>query len=414
MKRLEQVKNYMRFVTKYRDTIPDIYNQVELVNELMNNDVDYYISISSRSDGKTFNYIGFFMKLAIEFDIGFTLIGRHFTLRRSYWELIEKIAIENKNFNERHIIVKATDHYLKIFYKDKQIGIITDLNSATDLKYHSNVLKDYPIIIYDEFLALEGDYLIDEWDKLKTIYQSIDRNHDDIPYIKFPKIFLLGNAVNFNSPLLANLNIYERLQRHPMNTMRIKDNIALEIRRNDNTNQKRNSRPFDVGHDAMLTGEFDINTFNLASDALKDHIKKDGDYYFIKTDMYYLKVMFNIHDFETNISVVPYAKSYHFCTEVNDVDDRTIYLKDVYYKETHPKKYYKPSNLHFDNAYSKDYVTDDMGLIQLNINKCTKRYMNDQRMKNKNYTEDLSRHEKMYDDHYIERTKRYLLDKYSI
>lgn len=413
--RMTQVKDYQNFLTKFRKKIPEKYNQIELAGELMNKDLDFYISISNRSDGKTFNYISFFMKLAIEFGINFTLISRHFTLRNAYMELIEKIADESPHFNPDQLYIRTTQHYASVGYNGDDICVIIDLNNATDLKYHSNYIKDFPIIVYDEFLALESDYMIDEWEKLKTIYESIDRNHGDIDYIQIPKMFLLGNAVNFSSPILANLDIYEELQTQQINSVKQYDNVIVEMRRNDYSNEQRNTRAFRSDNDAMTTGEFEYNDYNLADDALRQHINRNGDIYYIKTESYYIKVMFNVNDYQTNLKVVPYAEDYVFCTNVRDVKSSTTFLKDTFYKEGHEKKYYRPSNLHFDNAYSKTFIVNDMNLILLDINKCTKHFISHQLSQNQDYTMDnnISRHEKMYEDQYIERTKAYLLKRYS-
>ena len=410
---MTEVKEYQNFVQKFRKQIPDKYNQIELVDDLMNQDIDFYISISNRSDGKTFNYISFFMKLAIEFDIKFTLIARHHTLRDAYRELLEKIAIEQKHFNDRELFFRNTQDYIAVGYSDKEIGVITHLNNATDLKYHSNYMKEFPIIIYDEFLALERDYLIDEWEKMKTIYESIDRNHGQIDYIKIPKIVMLGNAVNFSSPMLANLNIYEQLQHHSkyaMNQKRQYGNIMLEMRRNEHSNKHRNTRAFNTENDSMTTGEFDFNTFNLADEGLRNHIAKNGNFFYIKTPYNYIKVMYNLNDYQTNIKVVPFSESYQFCTDVSDVERDVLYLKESYYKENHPKRYYNPSNLHFDNAYSKSFILNEEDYIYLNINKIVMYHLKSERQK-KGFTP-YSTKEKMYHDNLIERTKKYLVRQF--
>lgn len=411
--RLSQVRDYQNFVTKFRKSIPDHYNQIELVDKLMNQDLDFYISISNRSDGKTFNYVSFFLKLAIEFDIKFVLISRHFTLRNAYVELLERIAIELKHFDSNKLSTQNTQDYVAVYYGDKEVAIITDLNNATDLKYHSNYMKHFPIIIYDEFLALESDYLIDEWEKLKTIYESIDRNHGNIPYLKIPKIVLLGNAVNFSSPLLANLNIYEDLQHHgtyAMNSMRQYDNILLEMRRNEFSNEERNTRAFKSDQDAMTTGEFDFNTFNLADEPLRNHISKNGDFFHIKTPINYIKVMYNVSDYQANLKVVPYAESYQFCTDVHDVEKNAIFLKETFYKENHSKRYYNPSNLHFENAYSKTFILNEERHIDININKLIKQHKKEQ-MKKRGFN-DFARHEKIHQDNYLERSKEYLVKRF--
>ncbi len=412
--RSQEVQEFQSFVNKFRKKIPEHYNQIELVNELMNNDLDFYISISNRSDGKTFNYIAFFLQLAIKFDIKFTLIARHHTLRDAYRELLERICIEQTHFKESELFFRNTQDYIAVGYGEKEVGIITHLNNATDLKYHSNYMKNFPIIIYDEFLALESDYLIDEWEKLKTIYESIDRNHGNIPYLKIPKIFLLGNAVNFSSPLLANLNIYEELQRHSkyaMNTKRKYGNILLEMRRNEFSNENRNTRAFNSENDSMTTGEFDFNTFNLADDALRNHISSNGNFFFIKTKFNFIKIMYNLNDYQTNIKIVPYAESYQFCTEVSDVEKGAIYLKESFYKENHSRRYYSKSNLHFDNAYSKSFILNEDRYIDLNINKIIMLHLKNERKMNQTH---FNRQEKMFKDNYLERTKKYLVNQFYI
>lgn len=406
MKRENEVKEFQNLLEKHRRTIPDEYNQIKLANELMNKDLDFYISISNRSDGKSFNYVGFFIKLAIEKGIGFMLVSRHFTLRYAYQELVDEIVSEMKGVNFNHIFYEKNDDYIKIGYKDDYIGIITDLNNATDLKYHSATLKYFPIIIYDEFLALEGDYLTDEWEKLKTIYQSVDRNKDEIPYISHPKIFLLGNAVNFSSPILANLDIFKWLQNHKINTTRQYNNILIELRKNDNVNNKKNLRAFDSTNDAMTTAQFNFNDYQLTSDNDMQYIQKNGDFFFIKTEFGYLKIIFNVNDLRTNIKFTPYVENYQFCTQIDDVKNDVIYLDEKYYDyEKHFKQYYKKGSfITFDNAYTKSFVLDNDDLIALRIKKVIKRYF-----KTRQTTEpDI---DKIYENNYIERSKRAILKR---
>lgn len=406
MKRENEVKEYHNLLEKHRRTIPDEYNQIELCNELMNKDLDFYISISNRSDGKSFNYVGFFIKMAIEKGIGFMLVSRHFTLRYAYQELVDEIVDNMKGLNFNHIFYEKNDDYIKIGYKEDFIGIITDLNNATDLKYHSATLKYFPIIIYDEFLALEGDYLSDEWEKLKTIYQSVDRNKDEIPFITHPKIFLLGNAVNFSSPILANLDIFNYLQNHKINTVRQYDNILIELRKNDNVNNKKNLRAFDSSNDAMTTAQFNFNDYQLTNSNDMQYIQKNSDFFYIKTDLGYLKIIFNVNDLRTDIKFVPYVENYQFCTEIDDVKSDVIFLDERYYDyDNHHKQYYKKGSfITFDNAYSKQFVLDNPDLIALRIKKVIKRYFKTRQTTEPNI-------EKIYEDNYIQRTKRAILNK---
>ena len=108
-------------------------------------------------------------------------------LRISYQTLLDEIIEQSPIFERKDFTFIRTQYYIEVLYQQQSIAVISSLNDATELKYSSNFLKKYPIMVYDEFLALQSDYLPDEWERLKTIYESIDRNQD-IPLIQKPKI----------------------------------------------------------------------------------------------------------------------------------------------------------------------------------------------------------------------------------
>src|SRR5699024_4165553 len=104
----------------------------------------------------------------------------------------------------------------------------------------------------------ETEYLPDEWVRLKTIYESIDRI-EKYPLITKPKIFYFGNAVNFDSPVLHGLKMFNILENHTMNTAKIYKydfNIILEINRNEHAKKRRNSREFTSVNDTITTKQF--------------------------------------------------------------------------------------------------------------------------------------------------------------
>src|SRR5699024_7324748 len=196
-------------------------------------------------------------------------------------------------------------YYVTLNYKDKTIALISDLNNATELKYFSNYLKKFPIMVYDEFLALESDYLPDEWERLKTIYQSIDRL-ESYPLIHKPKIFYFGNAVNFESPILHGLKIFNILEKHPINTAKIYHydfNVMLEINRNDNANEQRNTRAFGSGDDSMTTAQFETNDYLLATDSDRLKIKRNPRSIYVKLKNDYLKIWFNRDTLDVILSI---------------------------------------------------------------------------------------------------------------
>ena len=188
----EIYKKYIENFRKYY--IPERYNQVKLLDELNNPEIDHFFSISNRTDGKSFNYIHALINIAIDYDLGITFLSRNMMLRASYQTLIEEIIEVSPLLDRGNFTFIRTQYYLELNYNGKQIAVISDLNNATELKYFSNFIKKFPIIVYDEFLALDTDYLPDEWERLKTIYESIDRV-ESYPLIDKPKVFYFGNAV---------------------------------------------------------------------------------------------------------------------------------------------------------------------------------------------------------------------------
>ena len=80
-------------------------------------------------------------------------------------------------------------------------------------------------------------------------------------------------------------------------------------------------------------------------------------------------------------------------------------MTDKYYSEFQPKKYYKHSQIFFDNAYTKNLVLNNDTLLYLNIKKLIKIHLLDNQK-----IDDFTRKEKVYQDNYIERTKQYLMN----
>lgn len=399
-------EKFIQYVENFREkTIPERYNQINLVDELMNDEIDHYMSISNRSDGKSFNYIHFFINFAIDYDVYFTLISRQFTVRASYRELITKILTVSPILKEKDFEFINTQYYMGIIYKDKMIGIITDLNSATNLKYLSNFIQDFPIIVYDEFLALEGDYLPDEWERLKTIYSSIDRN-EKIETIGFPKLFYLGNAVNFSSPILNNLNIFNTLENHPLNTVKQYKNVYLEMVKNENANEERNLRAFSESDDKMTQGQFEINTFGLASEKDRTEVLNKQRTIIVKLDFNFLKIDYNFDTYKTILSITGYEKTYDYNINLKDNNDHSIFLKDSYFSNNHSKKYINESYL-FDNNFTKDFITNNPRFNQLKIN----RLISEKQLEFENMTL-FDRNQINYENRYKEQTKRNLARKF--
>lgn len=410
LQELAKLKNkYYKTLHAFRKkNIPDRYNQVKLLDYLLQEDIDHYVSISNRSDGKSFNYIHALIKLSIDFNMKFVLLARHFTVRFAYQKFVIKVLDKSKEFNGKDFNFLRTDFYITILYRDKEVGIITDLNQATDLKYHSNYLEDFPIMVYDEFLALEGDYLPDEWERLKTIYSSIDRkSEEDRPLLKIPKILYLGNAVNFSSPVLANLDLFNILEKHPINTLKQYGNVVLETNKNEQANEQRNLRAFDEKNDELTNAEFKTNSFNLITEKQRHLLKQNARFIVVKLTDNYLKITFNEDNNLILLSVIYYAKDYDFNMLLKDNTKESIYLDETFYDSDHVNRYKKDYYL-FDNNFTKDLVTNSFhNLKELRITKIIGRYLS----KHANES-NFDKKEKQYQDNYIEQTKKGLLKRF--
>ena len=406
-----KIKNYKNYIEQFRKKhIPKRYNQVKLLDHLDDPEIDHFISISSRTDGKSINYVHALLNIAIDYNLGLMFISRNMMLRQSYQTLLEDIFNLSTVLNREDFSFIRTQYYVSLNYKKRTIAIITDLNSATELKYFSNFLKKFPIMVYDEFLAIESDYLSDEWIRLQTIYESIDRV-EEYPLIYKPKIFYLGNAVNFESPILHGLEIFNILERHPLNTMKIYKydfNIALEINRNENTNELRNTRAFGSKNDSMTTAQFQTNDFLIATENDKNHIKINPRTIFIKLKNDYLKIWFNPDDLTTILSIETTITKdhYDYNQQLKDNTVSSIYLNESYYNENHIKKYDHGFYL-FENNFSKNTITsENNNLNWIRINKIIREYMRKDNQQN-----EIESKEQQFKDNYIEQTKRGLLKK---
>lgn len=364
-------EKYLRTLYQFRKSeVPPEYNQLHLLEQLHNPNIDHFISISNRTDGKSINYVHALLHIAIQYNLGLTFVSRNMMLRTSYQDLIEDILKISSIYERGDFTFIRSQYYVSLNYKGETIAVITALNDASELKYFSNFIKNFPIIIYDEFLALESEYLSDEWVRLKTIYESIDRI-ESYPLIHKPKIFYLGNAVNFESPVLHGLKIFNILEHHEMNTAKIYQyefNVMLEMNKNENSNRKRNMRAFGSEGDAMSTGSFEKNDFHIATENDRLHIKKNPRFIYVKLKNDYLKIWFNRDTLRTILSIESrIEEKYSYNMQLKDNKDDSIYLNEKYYNEKHIKKLDRGFYL-FENNFSKNAITTDYpNLSSLNI-----------------------------------------------
>lgn len=364
-------KKIKKFIDKFRkENIPENYNQVAGTEQVIfNDDIDYLMSISSRTDGKSFNYIGMFLAIAIQFPkagLEICFFVRHYTLRQARIDLIFDIMDTMPFFDVNLLEFERGDFYTSVEYNGRVIAIICDIPKSQDLKDNSAFIKKFPIGIYDEFITLETDYVPSEDYHLAKIYSSIDRV-DNRPIIKHPKFIFLGNPENFQSPVFSMTNTYNVLEDHEINTGKVYDNVYLEMFRNENQNEKMNSRALRFVGNAPSSGEFQINKTYIARDIDRNRVEMNGFSYFnIKLEEGFILVKYNLKTRETLLSYKPKADKYDYCTNIKDYKEGVKFLKETYFKETHWKSHQRGRYL-YENEFTKTLIVNDSQLISLKI-----------------------------------------------
>lgn len=354
-----------RIIEKHRKGIPERYNQNKLLEFLLDDEVDHYFSISNRTDGKSYNYNLFFHRLAMQTDLKFMILVRHYTLRQL--KIVDNMKMVKENFDLNRYYANRTDFYVQLTYDNKEIGIITDLNAASDLKVGSQFLENYPILIYDEFLALEADYLPDEYEKIKLIYSSIDRKKE-FPFIGKPKIFYFGNAENFDSPILSGLNIFELLEQHKMDTVKKYGNKVIEINQNTNANEDRNLRAFNEEEDPLTTAKFLFNNKFIITQGERSSYFVNPSKFTIKLDEFFLHVTYD-NVTKKILLGIGRKSEYNFCTKISDIKDGVKYLEEEKFTDEKMGKKYRLGRFLFENSYSKKIILNDERIYTLKLYK---------------------------------------------
>lgn len=362
-------EDFIRHYEKYKETIPEEFNKLNYIPFLVRDDLNIFFEMSNRSDGKTTTLLAFLLEESIRNEyVKISFIVRHFQLKRATKENIMDIMLMFPDvFDTSLLMFTEVEDYTKVWYNGVTIAVIFDLNNASDLKNYSSYLRKFPLAVFDEFLTLPNDYASHEAEKLDLIYSTLDKNFDN-PLFNHPKIILLTNPVNFDSEILASLDIFNILETMEINTYQIYRNCFIEILRNDKVNKLKSTGiyPSKV-NSGNLTGEFNFNRYNLINnfDILKEQYSNN---------LFKIKI-----DDTTSMSVIKMDNKFYvkidftdndenYCLNKKDESKKCIYLKDNYYSQVFENKYNK-NKIYFANNYSKNYVYDNK-LTSINLNKC--------------------------------------------
>lgn len=369
-----QKQELLDFIEDYRNNnIDEGYNPIHGLDQLTNDDVDYILSISNRGDGKTYGYLGCLCAIAYHFDLPLLLLQRHWTLREgAVDELVTVIEERNAlpDFSNYYAIDKQRE-FTCIYYKEKLIGIVAEIDNSSDLKKKSFFLKKARIIVYDEFITLACDYVPMEATQFVRIYRSVHRGFvsGELPYIGDIKVICLGNPENLTSPILHMLDVTRHVQQQEMNTEKIFKNVYVEKFENEVVQSKVNMRAI-PDTDDTLGGEFNFNLHNVPDDETIDLLMKHlHDSLWIKLETGYLEVQYDLKtQSEILLRYVNYNKTYDFCTSLYDIDETVKYIdsNQGFYSDDFYRMHL--NNLfYYNDEYTRQLVLKDPMLVTLDI-----------------------------------------------
>lgn len=390
-------KNINTVIAKYRKTIPEKYNQLYFLDYLTDDDVDAIFSITTRSDGKTYGTLTALAILAAELGITTTIIVRHYDLRKAVVSNLSDIYQNKKFFDNRKMAFFFDTDVVTVTYNNQDSFYIVDLNSAGDLKNYSTKLSNATLTLYDEFLAIGGDYSSNEFLKFRTIFETMDRGEKES--LKFTnnrrKAIFLANPVDFSSEFLDAFDLYRPIANQELGTIKKYDNVVLEMRKNVNGQENKNNRLFKhVNNNESITGRFTVNDWQLKT-------PHETEFNFVvKTKDKFLVVFCGQ---SVIIKVQAYMpKDYIYNTDIKDNSDSSIYLDpEKYYREDMYRLYNK-GKLFFANPFSKEYVL--MNYPLLDIVKLAK--------KQKNKINEINTQEAIFNETQETRFKKALLTKF--
>ena len=348
-------------IQNIRKGIPKQYNQLEFFDYLDDPDIDLMFSITTRSDGKTFNTLRGLLYLSIKLDFGTVIVVRHDQLRTPMLAQIQDVINTDDKLHEESFNYTINRDVIVCTYDEATPFYIVSLNDANDLKNYRAYLRHANIILYDEFLAVGAEYTNAEFNKWKVIYETMDGSV--IPAMSYTnnrrKAIFLGNPVDFSSEFLAHYNLYQVMENQPINTIRKHKNIVIERRQNINAQITKNNRIFgDDGQElnTSVTGTFNFNRWQLVdppADSLPIVVKLSDEYLYIYPAD------------KPILSVKAYAEHYSFNTQLADNAKTSTYLNPRRFEKDNFDKKYTKELLQFANEFSKRYMLDQ--LPKLNI-----------------------------------------------
>lgn len=281
-KKMSNIKSVSTIV-KQLGTVKSYYSS-ELIDSIVAN---ARLIVGKRANGKSFDILSKAIK-------DFYQTGRQTAYVRR-WD-VDLMAINTQNLFKTHVsagVVRAlTDgawddvkYWNKSWYlvhTDDETGEQTkhntpfmcglSLNSAEHYKSGLSVPMCYRMF-FDEFIALAGKYLPNEWSAWANMYSTIKRNKPDNEF----ELYMVGNTINPFNPYFQNMGLMH-IEKQEKGTIQVYDynnggRVAVELTAEEG--------PDDPRENNKLLHAFDDPTLKMITDGVwefeKFPLMKDKD-----------------------------------------------------------------------------------------------------------------------------------------
>lgn len=354
-------------INEYVSNVPEKYYNLRVIKELTNDNFLRFWGISSNAAGKTFNATILFCYLGLKTSAKPNFIVRHYDLMARYIEKMRDKILSSEYAKKYfpkpdHFIFRNRDTYTMMTYEGKQIAIISCLANDGDLKFSSEILSDFPILIFDEFIATDGHYIKREVKKLEIIHRSTDRNHNDKKINT--KIIFFANPLNFDSEFLDYYDIYEKLETQKIGEyVEYDDKNVLDLFKNEHVNIEKNNDMFPpVEGDDGSNAEFLINNF-----LLKPVKKEDKLLACVKLQDEYIVQVYDSAGKDV-LKVTSYSPQIDFTLNLKDVTKKIKMLNKKYIRNKNLDDFKKGKYL-FANMFTLNYFSKNATSQQINYKK---------------------------------------------
>lgn len=215
-------------MAKKYDTYFDIEHMIETA---LKEHICFIVAVSAdqyRGVGKTYSCSKFLYEHAINKGERFVIFVRRVKELGHISEGIFDSYLAD-NYPETIVYEKKQDNIFSIVYSqtgkgdDKKtdvIGFVIPLVNAKNVKQYRGIFQAHNVKYFfmDEFMPLDGQYLKDETELMKTIYDTVNGRIEDLP------IILCSNTISLGSPYLTMLKLNSKIQ---SNTRSIKTDVCV-------------------------------------------------------------------------------------------------------------------------------------------------------------------------------------------